>query len=239
VFLLDIMTHSPTTDSPTTDLASSTSPDFAAILTQAVDAFGGVGSDPAKTPNDFGLKKKSDRPPVDQLVKALLQAEKAAKQQRLSYPFERLGGRWRLCFATGTRKAKQRGGILLGKGFYMPQFAPAYICFKASESEADTSTGKGEINNQIQVGLVTVQFSGPFKYLGKKNLLAFDFNHLQVSVLGVTLYSGSFRSGKAERQNFDQQAIANLPFFAFFWVTEACIAARGRGGGLALWIRDN
>ena len=33
--------------------------------------------------------------------------------------------------------------------------------------------------------------------------------------------------------------IAKLPFFAFFLITENLIAARGRGGGLALWIKDN
>jgi len=37
--------------------------------------------------------------------------------------------------------------------------------------------------------------------------------------------------------NFYDQPIAKLPFFAFFLVTEDFIAARGRGGGLALGLR--
>ncbi|MBE9256152.1 hypothetical protein IQ228_01760, partial [Dolichospermum sp. LEGE 00246] len=44
---------------------------------------------------------------------------------------------------------------------------------------------------------------------------------------------------KDEIKDFNEQPIAKLAFFAFFLVTEDMIAARGRGGGLALWIREN
>lgn len=226
------------TDSSTIDFASNTSPDFAAVLTQAADAFRGERRDAAAPSSSSGFQPKRDRPTAEQVVNALLQAEKTAKQQRLSYPFASLNGRWRLCFATGTRKVRQRGSIILGKGFYLPKFAPAYISF-TSAADADSSPDRGDISNQIQVGSVTVKFTGPLKYMGKKNLLAFDFSQIHVSVLGLTLYSGAVGKAKADHYDFYQQAIATLPFFAFFWVTDDCIAARGRGGGLALWIRDN
>jgi len=41
-----------------------------------------------------------------------------------------------------------------------------------------------------------------------------------------------------KEMNFYDQPIAKLPFFAFFLVTEDFIAARGRGGGLALWVKE-
>ena len=58
---------------------------------------------------------KRERPSAKAVVNALLQAEKAAKQQRLIYPLDSLLGDWRLCF-TAPRKAHLRGGVALGKG---------------------------------------------------------------------------------------------------------------------------
>ncbi|BAY27539.1 hypothetical protein NIES2100_73640 [Calothrix sp. NIES-2100] len=46
------------------------------------------------------------------------------------------------------------------------------------------------------------------------------------------------RSGKVPSGDFYNQPIAKLPFFAFFVITKDFIAARGRGSGLALWIRE-
>ena len=172
-----------------------------------------------------------DRPQPQRVVDALLQAEKAAKQQRLSYPLEKLLGEWQLCFSTGTRKLKQRGGIALGRGFYLPRLTPAAIGFRTSDSSLL------QITNQIQVGGLSLKLTGSAKYLNKKNLLAFDFTQVQIGVFDRALYTGGFRSGKTKSEPFADQPIAKLPFFAFFWVTDDLIAARGRGGGLAIWVR--
>ena len=192
--------------------------DFTSTLSQAVAAYRGEGG---------------ARPTAQTLVNALLQAEKAAKQERLTYPFESLLGKWQLCFATGTKKARQRGGIVLGKGLYVPKFVAVQISFS---SQPDST--KGEIGNQVQLGAVMLQLTGPAKYLGKKNLLAFDFNYLLFSLFGRIVYNKLIRSGQAQSEDFYEQPIAKLPFFAFFVVTPDFIAARGRGGGLALWIRQ-
>ena len=48
-------------------------------------------------------------PSAEIMVNALLEAEKTAKLQKLNYPFESLNGKWRLCFATGTKKVRNRG----------------------------------------------------------------------------------------------------------------------------------
>jgi hypothetical protein len=174
-------------------------------------------------------------PDTGVMVDALLLAEKTAKQQRLSYPFACLQGQWRLCFATGTRKVRKRGGIVLGKGFYVPKFAKAQIFFSTACEQA---LNRGEIGNQVQLGAVLLKLIGPAQYLGKKNLLAFDFTQMQISLFGRVIYNGQFRGGQAKTEEFYNQAIAKLPFFAFFLVTQDLIASRGRGGGLALWIRD-
>lgn len=198
-----------------------------------------------------------DRPAPQEVVQALLQAEKATKQSRTLYPITDVVGKWRLCFATGTKRVRQRAGIVLGPGFYLPKWVPAYLEFEPSppspqlppapelapsshSTNHPTATNLGQnltIANQLQVGLVSLRLTGPARYLSKKNLLAFDFLYLQVKVLGQTLYKGNFPSpqrGKA----FDELPIGQLPFFAFFAVTDHYIAARGRGGGLALWVRS-
>jgi hypothetical protein len=89
------------------------------------------------------------------------------------------------------------------------------------------------------LGGILLKLTGPIKYLGKKNLLAFDFTQMQISLFNWMFVNKQIRSGKVESGNFDDQPIAKLPFFAFFLITENLIAARGRGGGLALWIKDN
>lgn len=202
----------------TTDASSIASPDYEQVLTQATIAY----------------RQVSDRPAPKTVVEALLQAEKAAKQQRLTYPLEALLGQWQLCFTTGTRK-QRRGGIALGRGFYLPRWTPAGIELTVP---ADASPGQAAIRNQIRVGAVQLQFTGGAKYLGKKNLLAFDFTQVQVQVFDRLVYTGGFRGGQAKAERFATEPIAHLPFFAFFAATEDWIAARGRGGGLALWLRQ-
>ena len=61
---------------------------------------------------------------------------------------------------------------------------------------------------------------------------------MQLRLFGRAVYSGEFRGGKATATDFSAQSIRTLPFFAFFLVTEDFIAARGRGGGLALWVKS-
>ncbi|MBD2132499.1 MAG: hypothetical protein ACKPA7_09180 [Sphaerospermopsis kisseleviana] len=216
----------------TADLTSTTTLNFLSILTQTAIAY-----------------REGNKPPVAEIVvNALLAAEKSAKQQRLNYPFESLMGKWRLCFATGTKKVRQRGGIILGKGFYLPKFAAVYISFSPSLDDASlqtslhtnsqTAAGKCEISNQVQLGSMVLKLTGSAQYLGKKNLLAFDFTQMQVSLFNRVVYHQRIRSGKVESEDFYSQPIAKLPFFAFFLATEDFIAARGRGGGLAIWIRE-
>lgn len=204
------------------DLTSTASSDFVATLSKAAVAL---------------RNRTGDRPSAKAVVNALLQAEKAAKQQRLTYPLKSLLGDWRLYF-TAPRKAHLKGSIALGKGFYVPQIAPAQISFGTPVSTSAQSSSQLEIGNSFQFGSLLFKLTSPAQYLGNKNLLAFEFNHMQLMLFGRTVYSGNFRSGKATATDFYHQPIAKLPFFTFFLVTEEFIAARGRGGGLALWVKE-
>ncbi|MEH2280625.1 MAG: hypothetical protein V7K90_04665 [Nostoc sp.] len=204
----------------TANLTPTATFDFVSVLSQAAAAY---------------RQPKGIRPSAEILVNALLQAEKAGKQQRLTYPFEFLLGKWQLCFVTGTKKVRERGGIVLGNGLYVPKFIAIYASFNAT---LEQDSGRGEIANQVELNPVLLKLTGPVQYLGKKNLLAFDFNQMLISMFGRVVYNRAIRSGKVKTEDFYNQPIAKLPFFAFFLVTEDFIAARGRGGGLAFWIRE-
>lgn len=203
-------------------LASTASPTFVTISAAAATFRGEAG----------------DRPTASEVVNSLLQAEKAAKQQQLTYPLESLLGHWRLCFVVTTQKARARSGIVMGRGWYVPKIARAHISFTTQALTPGQNPGKTEIGNQLQFGPLLLKLTGPCQYLGKKNLLAFDFTKMQLCLFSHTVYTGDVRGGKAQAQDFYSQSIAKLPFFAFFLITEEFIAARGRGGGLALWVRE-
>lgn len=207
----------------TVQSTSDTLPAFATTLTQAASAFRG----------------EVQRPRASEVVSALLQAEKAAKQQRITYPLASLIGRWRLCFVT-TALVKEQAGIVKGRGWYVPKFlAKAHISFSNPAQTSVENPSAAEIGNQLEVGAVNLKLTGPAQYLDKKNILAFDFTQMQFSVLARLIYSGKFGKSQAQAEDFYRRPIANLAFFAFFIITDEFIAARGRGGGLALWIRDN
>jgi hypothetical protein len=169
------------------------------------------------------------------LVDTLIQVEKNTKQDRIDIPIESLTGEWQLAFATGAKKAKHRGGIELGTGYYFPTFIPAQISFTADNSDPMCGT----IANQVSVGLVKLKLTGPYRYLGRKNLLAFDFLNIEVYVLGQRLYRGQMPNRPNRDENdFAQKSIGQLPFFSFIHAEDRGIVARGRGGGLALWVKS-
>jgi hypothetical protein len=216
------MNYKPHPDPADPMVETASPPDFLATLTAAAQS------------------QSASRPAPATVVTALLQAEKAAKQQRLLYAPDALIGQWQLRFTTGTRKMR-RGGIALGKGFYIPQLVQAQIGFEPDPVETHAGPTRLNISNQLQLGGLRFRVTGPAKYLHKKNLLAFDFTQMELNLFGQRLYRGNFRGGQTadfdQQTDFDQQPIAKLPFFSFFEVTDTFIAARGRGGGLALWVK--
>jgi len=173
------------------------------------------------------------RPDGKTVTAALLALERDTKRGKQSLPLESLLGTWRLCFSAG-KKAKFQSGEPVGSGFYVPKLAIARISFTCPvESEPSLA-----IANELHVGPLAVRFTGPARYPGQKNLLVFDFTYLQVRCFGLTVYRGEVGSKKRAGQSFADTAIAKLPFFAFFTATDDYIAARGRGGGLAIWINE-
>lgn len=175
------------------------------------------------------------KPPSQLVYQALLDAEKKNHQQKIRYNFAQLWGDWRLTFITGTKSSQQKMGGLLGKGFYLPPLAKITISYIPKNN----SSLQGRVINKVNVGLITFTVSGPIKYIEKKNILAFDFNHLSMAILGTQIYQQDIRNGVKSESDFYDTNISKQAFFSYFLVTEKFIAARGRGGGLALWKKLN
>jgi len=180
------------------------------------------------------LTTPSATPPAPKtVVEALLQAEKAAKQTKVCHNYTQLLGTWQLGFITGTKRSRQRAGVILGAGRFLPKWVKIYLSYLQSEPGQD----RGTVQNTVEFGALRLVLTGPTKFWLKRNILAFDFTQMQVSLSGLKLYKGYIRGGRDREARFYEQSLKEQAFFTYFLVENHSTAARGRGGGLALWTR--
>ena len=190
--------------------------------------------DPALDQAIAFLTTPSATPPApDTVVEALLQAEKTAKQSKVRHSYSQLLGTWRLGFVTGTKKSRQRAGIILGAGRFLPKWVKIHLSYSQSVSDQE----RGTVQNSVELGLLQLVLTGPTQFWQKTNMLAFDFTRIRVSLFGLKLYEGHIRRGQNREARFYEQSVKEQAFFTYFLVENHCLAARGRGGGLALWTR--
>lgn len=195
-----------------------TAPSIDAVLDQAIEFL----TTPSATP-----------PAPEAVVQALLMAEKTAKQTKVRHAYPQLLGTWRLRFITGTKRSRQRAGVILGIGRFLPSWVKIQLSYSQSQSEQE----RGTVQNSVELGPLQLVLTGPTQFWSKTNMLAFDFTRMKVSLAGLKLYEGYIRGGRDKEARFYEQSVKEQAFFTYFWVQERYIAARGRGGGLALWTR--
>jgi hypothetical protein len=180
-------------------------------------------------------KDSKIKPPnSSEVVKALLKLEKSDKQQKYSFSLADLLGSWNLCLITGTKKTRKKAGIILGEGKYIPKLIKIQIIY---QSEQPTSN-LGQVINSVQIAFLQLSLTGPIKFIAARKILAFDFTSLKVSVGGLNLYQGYFQNGLSREMEFSEKELKDQAFFKYFLIKDNFIAARGRGGGLALWSRE-
>jgi hypothetical protein len=190
--------------------------------------------DPTLTDAIQFLTRKSETPPnVSAVVEALLTAEKQTRQSRVRYAYSSLVGQWQLGFITGTKRSRQQAGVLLGAGRFLPRWLTIQIIYRASA----TNPNQGTVENLVQLGPTALVVTGPTRFWPNSNILAFDFTRMHISLLKLTLYQGYIGDGQTKEALFDTQKLKDQAFFNYFLVNDQCIAARGRGGGLALWTK--
>lgn len=177
---------------------------------------------------------KTNLPDSAKIVESLLTYEKKARKEKTNYSFFSLTGSWNLTFITGTKKARKKAGVVLGSGKYIPKLIKIQITYQSDRSSADDT---GRVINSVRLGFFNLSLTGPVKFLSPQNILAFDFTTITIKALGLQLYNGYLKNGAAKEAEFYQTAIKHQAFFRYFLIQENLIAARGRGGGLALWSR--
>ena len=173
------------------------------------------------------------KPEATSIVTALVAAEKAAKQAKNSHSLADLVGTWKLGFITGTQKARQKAKGALGAGRFLPRFLDIRITYASEKAGSD----RGTVCNSVTLGPLTLALSGPIRFYPKTNLLAFDFSHMTVTMTGVELYSEDVRGGQERAAEFYSLPLKETAFFTYFDIGDRYIAARGKGGGLALWTK--
>ncbi|MBM5783309.1 MAG: hypothetical protein FJ076_00395 [Cyanobacteria bacterium K_DeepCast_35m_m1_288] len=144
----------------------------------------------------------------------LLALERQAREQGTGLDAEALQGRWQLelVWPKGTRRPSAFSGWLL-RGL-------------SARLEISTDAEGLALSNDVNLGPLELRFRGVGKLLGRRPLLQFRFQQLQVSLGGRLLIQRELPTPAAKR----------MPFFALIardpggW-----LAARGRGGGLAVW----
>lgn len=194
------------------------------------------------------LQKGGDAPKPKTVVAALLAVEKQRKQAKQRYSYEQMVGSWRLGFVSGTVTVRPRPQATpikkTGNGRFLPRrLLEIKITYTPAEplvdpkSAAETIGTWGHVENVVTVGPLYLCLSGPTRFWPNTNSLGFDFTHAHIKLGPLTMYQGGMRGGADRTQAFQTQTLKDQAFFTFFWVTPDAIAARGKGGGLALWVR--
>ncbi len=182
---------------------------------------------------EFLTTQSATLPAPEAVVEALLMAEKTAKQTKVRHTYSQLLGTWRLGFITGTKRSRQRAGVILGAGRFLPKWVKIHLSYSRSESGQE----RGTVQNSVEIGPLQLVLTGPTQFWSKTNILAFDFTRMRVSLSGLKFYEGYIRKGQDREVRFYEQSVKEQAFFTYFLAQDFCIAARGRGGGLALWTR--
>lgn len=177
----------------------------------------------------------SQLPSSSEVVKSLLKLEKHFKKEKTSSSLSDLIGCWNLSFITGTRKTRKKAGIVLGSGRYIPRLLKIQIAYK---NTPESTINTGRVCNSVELGFLRLSLNGPIKFISPTRILAFDFTYLTIAIFGFKIYDGYIKKGLEKEAEFYQTKIKDQAFFRYFLIEDNVIAARGRGGGLAVWSRQ-
>lgn len=165
-------------------------------------------------------------------AEALQQLERQARTRGSGVGAGALPGRWRL-----QRVWPRRGGPPQATASALLRALDA--CLEIGEPGPD---GTLPLRNSVALGPLELRFAGEGQLTGRRPLLRFWFQRWQLQLAGRPWLGGAL-ARPAER---------SLPFFALIGLGRAAgdgaaaaggvegsdwLAARGRGGGLALWER--
>lgn len=136
------------------------------------------------------------------------------------------GKTWMLVFTADSKdiRSGQKGGE--GGGKYFP--VTAIQRFDAEAMEIENGVFLGPVGN--------LTFKGPMNWIGRR--LPFTFNTLSIKIGSLGPFKINIGKKDDEgRKPGDGKEGSKDPFFTWFYADDEIIAARGRGGGTAFWVR--
>ena len=149
----------------------------------------------------------------------LIELEKIAQKNSSGIEFDSLIGTWAFHSVWQPKSDKQN------------DIASSLLrLFSAKLELKRNGSDKLAITNSIRFGLLIIRFSGIGKLRGRQPLLPFFFESIELIANSTVLISRPLETPEEEKQ----------PFFALISMEEngKWLSARGRGGGLALWLRE-
>ena len=156
-------------------------------------------------------------------LEKLKKLEKHARAEGSGIEFNSLLGLWKFnsVWKQGSDKVDSISSTLL-------QVLSASLELKKDIQNPEEE--KFIIGNAIKFGLLTLRFTGYANLERKQPLLPFYFDCIQIKVASLSILKRSLPAP-------DQK---NRPFFALIAIDPngKWLSARGKGGGLALWVQD-
>ena len=153
----------------------------------------------------------------------ILSWEQDARRTGLSVKASQLSARWNLDQVFD--RTGRSGGA--GQSAILRAIGACLILEHQNEDESNTTL---LVSNQVRLGPMVLRFEGDGALVGQRPLLQFSFKTLIIK----------FGERTVHQQQISPLPAAKMPFFALIKIDnhQGFLAARGRGGGLALWKRQ-
>jgi hypothetical protein len=174
------------------------------------------------------------KPDSIDVAQALRQTERTEKRLLPSDAYAKLLGTWELVFVSKEKKTS---------GQWIPTWVQIQITYAQDSTvplkpwTAQSPSILGRVYNQVRLGILKLTLSGPTAFNPANGILAFDFTRYTIEVAELALLSAAMRGGSKREAGFYNLPLKEQAFFRFFWIASQGIAARGKGGGLALWAK--
>ena len=155
-------------------------------------------------------------------IKELKLLEKNSQKNGSGIMYEELLGKWMFQYVWGKEsdEIKNISSSIL-------QVFSARLELKRKNKEDQLNF---EIRNSINFGLLNVIFRGSAELKGIRPLLTFYFEELEISISNFPIFNKELKKPEEKK----------MPFFSLVGISnkDKWMCARGRGGGLAIWIKS-
>lgn len=166
----------------------------------------------------------------------LLERERRSRREGSGLSQASLIGSWRLerIWSKGSLRPAAIGAALLRGLAARLQLAP---------DEGGTGAGGLRLVNSVRLGALELRFEGVGQLQGRRPLLVFSFDRLLLLLGGRVLVERALPSPDPLRRPFFALIASQRPvpgeLAPSAEVSVGWLAARGRGGGLALWCLES